>query len=361
MRRLVTAGAVLAALSACGKRGDPLPPLPLTPQPVSGLQAAQRGGEVEVTLVAPRATSAGGRLGVLEVEILRATREGELGAAGEKEVVRAAPGERLVRTLPLPPPGTTLRLAARARSRGALSELTPVVTLTVREVPPAPPSLAAAPAPDGVRIEWTLPVLPSPSPEPAVSPPPEPAASPAPEESPVPAASPSPLPAPSPSPAGPSYLVYRRAPDEVYGAPLAAAVAVPPLVDTTPVPGESFCYVVRTAVSTQPLVESAPSPEACVTMADVAPPSPPAGLAALFREGAVELTWSPSPEVDLLAYRVYRAAPEEGAAERVAEVKAPAAAWQDVPPPGTWVYTLTAVDAQGNESPPSAGAEVVAR
>src|SRR5207342_3440965 len=76
--RLRAACALVAlSLSACGKRGDPLAPLPRTPQPVSGLAVAQRGQNLEVTYVAPRATTGGVALEGLEVEVLRAETEGD--------------------------------------------------------------------------------------------------------------------------------------------------------------------------------------------------------------------------------------------------------------------------------------------
>ena len=43
MRR-VAALLLLAAASGCGKRGDPLPPLARTPQPIKDLAIAQRLG-----------------------------------------------------------------------------------------------------------------------------------------------------------------------------------------------------------------------------------------------------------------------------------------------------------------------------
>jgi fibronectin type 3 domain-containing protein len=81
-------------------------------------------------------------------------------------------------------------------------------------------------------------------------------------------------------------------------------------------------------------------------------------VAALVRDGVVELSWSPSSEPDLAVYRVYRAR-VGGAPARIAEVAAGESTYRDsalergVPN----VYTVTAVDSAGNESPPSAPAE----
>ena len=123
-------------------------------------------------------------------------------------------------------------------------------------------------------------------------------------------------------------------------------------------PGQSLCYVVRMAAATQPAIESASSNEVCVEVKDVEAPAAPSGVAALVREGAVELSWSPSSEPNLAVYRVYRARP--GAApERIAEVAPGESAYRDAAPERgvPFLYTVTAVDGAGNESPPSAPAE----
>jgi fibronectin type 3 domain-containing protein len=132
-------------------------------------------------------------------------------------------------------------------------------------------------------------------------------------------------------------------------------IASPPFRDTTVAAGERWCYVVRTVASTEPIVESAGSSEACVENKDVFPPAPPTGVAALVHEDAVEVSWSPSLEPDLAAYRVYRAS--AGAAPaRLAEIAAPETSYRDpAAPRGTALsYTVTAVDRDGNESRPSA-------
>ncbi len=126
--------------------------------------------------------------------------------------------------------------------------------------------------------------------------------------------------------------------------------------DTSATPGEELCYVVRTVHATEPLVESGPSTEACVKVRDISPPQAPLGLSVLERDAAAELSWSPSPEADLASYRVYKAAPG-GEPVRLAEVPAAETAFRDpAPRSGAVVYTLTAVDKAGNESPPSSSA-----
>jgi fibronectin type 3 domain-containing protein len=109
----------------------------------------------------------------------------------------------------------------------------------------------------------------------------------------------------------------------------------------------------------QPLVESAASNEACIDVKDVLAPAAPAGVAAIPRDEGIEVSWSPSPEGDLLAYRVYRSPRRGGQMERVAEVAAPETTFLDKEPPeGGLQYSVTAVDRAGNESPVTSSAEV---
>jgi hypothetical protein len=389
MRRFL-ALVLLAAAVACGKRGDPLPPLARTPQVVKDLALGQRGNEIEIRYAAPRTTTGGVRLDVHSVEVLTARGDGDFAKTALVEVRKVAPGEIVTVTAPLPPPGTRLRVAARAVSGGDRSPLTPVANLVVQAPPAGPTDLKAVLTPEAVVLTWagtipSPPPTPAPSPSPVASPAPSPGASAAPS----PAASPTPSPAaspagahapprgahgkpaagapgkppaaaaPPPKPATPGFRVFRRDPVASYDAPLSAApVTAHAFEDRTMGAGPRWCYVVRVAASTDPLVESAPSNEVCVDIKDVAPPAAPAGVATLVGEDAIEVSWSPSAEEDLAGYRVYRAA-EGKPPERLAEVQATETKWRDATPPhgGNFLYTVTAYDKSGNESAPSKPAE----
>jgi fibronectin type 3 domain-containing protein len=155
--------------------------------------------------------------------------------------------------------------------------------------------------------------------------------------------------------------VYRRARagggaygDPLNGTPTTGTI----LIDTSARRGESWCYVVRSVVGTTPvIVESVSSDEVCMAVQDVFPPAAPTGVAALPREGAVEVSWSPAGEGDVARYRVYRAS-GGGAPARIGDVPAGETAFTDkAPGPGSHAYTVTAVDRDGNESPPSRPAE----
>ena len=122
--------------------------------------------------MAPRTTAGGVRLGVLDIEIARADTAGAFLKIAKKSRRRAAPGEILTETEPLPAVGTTLRVAARAIERGHPSGFTPVATLVVQPPPPGPQNLAGQLKDDYVTLRWegTVPSPPpSPSPSPAAS------------------------------------------------------------------------------------------------------------------------------------------------------------------------------------------------
>jgi predicted small lipoprotein YifL len=453
-RRLPVALVALAALAACGKRGDPLPPLRHIPQPVADLQLSQRGDRLEIRYVAPRITTSGERLPLLEIELLRADAGADFDRLARSSRRKAAPGEALVESEPLPPEGTTVYVAARALAKGEASTRTSIVSLTVQPRSDPPTEVRASLLPQGVRVRWTPPehipelirpspsptpspspgLLPSPGPgaspestppgsspspgpgaspestppglspspgpgaSPASSPPPsprsgrgagtpspaaEPTPAPSPEPSPVPgsvgaaaeagaggaaagvpgtgpspAASPSPSPSPTPEPGG--FWVYRRESEGPYAAPLSPQpLAESPYLDLAAALGIRYCYSVRTVLSTAPIVESAPSEEACVAVRDIAPPPTPAGVAALVEEGVVEVSWSRPRSEDVAGYRLYRAVRGESP-ELLADLPPGTTAFRDATVAGgtVYVYTLSAVDAAGNESPPSAASEV---
>src|SRR6202521_4408287 len=56
---------LLIVLSACGKRGDPHPPVPVIPQATSDLVVAQRGDKVLLSWSYPSMTTAGKSLGAI--------------------------------------------------------------------------------------------------------------------------------------------------------------------------------------------------------------------------------------------------------------------------------------------------------
>jgi hypothetical protein len=391
----------LAALSpACGHRGDPLPPRRRTPPAPHDFRLVQRGEGFEALATAPLASVDGVAYETITLEFLYAEGVQDLEKTGHRLALQAVPGSRVAGALPLPAPGTTLRVAARAIARGERGARTLTLSLMAQVPPAAPSELRAGLAPDGVLLSWHgvrpkeiprpappsapgPPALPGgprpPGPGPASSlpagAPPGPRPSPAPEGPPVPAPAPVAPPALAPpaagapsgtasaapagvTPEGPrrsGFLVYRRLGSAAFGEPL---ISEPlddrQLIDPGVPLGATACYVVRAVGSTDPLIESGPSNEACVDNRDITAPAVPAGVAVLPREGGLEVLWGPSADADLAGYRVYRTAP--GAArERIAEVATNRSSWLDVTASRgiAYAYTVTAFDQAGNESAPA--------
>ncbi|HKC10525.1 MAG TPA: hypothetical protein VKI41_00555, partial [Vicinamibacteria bacterium] len=161
-------------LPACGKKGNPLPPLRRVPAPVTSVHLAQRGDQLEITYVAPRAATDGGPLPVLELEILRADAPGDLEKVSVRHRRSAAPGETLVEVGPLPAPATTVRVTVRALAKHRPSVRGAIATLVVQPSPAPPKALTATLTGEGVALAWRGPkpvALPRPSPSPVAPPP----------------------------------------------------------------------------------------------------------------------------------------------------------------------------------------------
>jgi hypothetical protein len=389
MRSARAAVALLLLLPACGKRGDPLPPLRKVPAPITGFLLAQRGDKLEIRYTTPRASVDGVRLGEMTVEAVRLDGDGDLNKAGKKTKRRTRPGEEVVVQEPLPAPGTVVHVALRAIAGGDATPRTPVAVLTVLAPFDTPNGLTATLLPDGVALAWkgALPTpAPTPSPSPSPSPlaralpgspsplpvapgppaSPAPGAWPAPPSPPVsapgtapgaaaPPARPMPVTSPTPVPFRGGFSVYRRAENGAFAAPLTGKpIETNTLLDAGAPLGTRWCYVVRGVAGLEPLIESAPSDEACADVKDIFPPAPPGGLAALVRGPGVEIAWSPSPEADLAGYRLWRSTGTEPP-ERLAELPAGELQFVDktVRTGSIYRYYLTAFDTAGNESKPS--------
>jgi len=102
-------------------------------------------------------------------------------------------------------------------------------------------------------------------------------------------------------------------------------------------------------------IEGDDTPEVKVFANDVFPPAVPGGLQAVFsgpgQSPFVDLVWTPSTDADLAGYNVYRT--EDGQPPIKLNSKlVPAPAFRDmqVQPGRTYFYSVSAVDAHGNES-----------
>jgi hypothetical protein len=304
-----------ALLGGCGKAGNPLPPLRLTPQAPTELRLAQRGERIEISGRAPRVSVDGARLGVLDVQLFVTTGEGDPLKTVAPRERRLAPGEAFTETLqPLPVPGTALRVVARARMKRRMSAPTPFMTLAVQAAPPPVAKVIVERTDAGVRIGW--------------------------KQGRQAAAD------------ARRYWVYRRAEDGVYVAPLnSEPTATLTMEDSSAEANGAVCYVVRAVAAIDPIVESADSEERCLTVRPPIPPATPGGLLAVPTGGDVDLSWSCAAEARIVGYRVYRATGDADA-ERRGETKAGQCSFRDenVPTDATLKYSLTSIDGDGHES-----------
>ena len=154
-----------------------------------------------------------------------------------------------------------------------------------------------------------------------------------------------------------TYEILRApAADAPFAPLLPAPAAALSLTDRALENDHTYYYVVRAVRRLQGATAygAATSPVAG-TPRDTTPPSAPANLVAIPSEGSVRLSWSPSPEADLVGYVVYRAAPGAEFA-RVGSTRAPTTVFTDRDvPSGDQRHVVTAVDgaARPNESAPS--------
>lgn len=125
--------------------------------------------------------------------------------------------------------------------------------------------------------------------------------------------------------------------------------------DTSYQAGEPYAYRVRAIAGAPPGEATGPPSEAvAVTPRDVFAPAIPTGMRDVATETAVELSWEQNQEPDLAGYRVLRW--QEGSEPvPVHEELLPSPSYSDtnVSRGQQYLYAVTAVDQDGNESEPS--------
>ena len=308
---------LLPVALACGKRGDPKPPVPIIPKATSDLVVTQRGTKVILTWSYPSVTTAGKTL------------------TGFRRVVIYRYAEPLPATLPVPeatpPPqpavpfaktpaispvqftrlrekvdtieaaaikqatagaklayedtpsmhtsdGRPIRLNYGVVTEGAAakSDVSNVATLVPLDVAVAPANLTATPKPEGVVLKWDAPAA-------AIT-------------------------SKDAKPVIVGYNVYRTA-----GQPpgdLDKPVNASPVKETTytdvPSYGQHSYAVSAVASAGPPVVEGDVSAIVTATFKDLMPPPPPTNVTALVETKVVRLIWDPVEAPDLEGYVVWR-------------------------------------------------------
>jgi hypothetical protein len=401
---------------ACGKKGDPEPPIRLIPSPTTQLTVVQRGGELLLDFPYPQTTAAGTPLpGLSEVAVWQLVWRAPEPVAGAPEptlevdervfLAGARPvrvvtgdelpevvrGDRIVVSLPVPgPPAegagravTTVAVKTQGPT-GEESTLSNRVSFPSIE-PPAPPTgLEVRDLATGVRVRWDYPRAEGEEAEPEAeveaeeeteageeleTEAAEELETEAAEEQETEAAEEEPGAEAAGAPGEPGlagFNVYRRkATERTYGAPLRTVGARSRVfLDESALFGERYIYAVSAVASRRPVVvESRLAEEVEVDYRDRFAPPVPQGLVALSEEGRVRLVWQESAAPDLAGYRIYRRGPDGEDFQPLPGglVTATEHAVRDLAPGATYRYRVTAVDRLGNESRPSETVTAVIR
>jgi hypothetical protein len=317
---------LFAVVVACGKRGDPHPPVPIIPKATTDLLVAQRGPKVLLSWSYPSMTTAGKSMtGVRRVVVWRANEELPV-SQPPRDLNTLLPGDtdptkpqaiQLFAKVPTLAPAQFLKLRNRVDSieganlpaattgarltyedtptfhttdgrptrvtyavvtegtnaSGDLSNLAIIVPL---EVPVAPTTLAAVARREGVVLTWT-------APDTAISG------------------------AKKPPIAG--YNVYRfphGQPADEFATPVNTSPVASATFTDNPPYGPHDYFVTALAAAGPPRIESDPSSAVSVTFTDLVAPPPPTGLTALVETASVRLVWDPVEAPDLAGYKVYR-------------------------------------------------------
>jgi hypothetical protein len=369
VKKLLLAAVILVL--ACGKRGDPKPPVPIIPQATTDLLVTQRADQVILSWSYPSLTTAGRSLtGVERISVYRydedlpasaieRDREAGTTAALDPDLPHAVKSFSDIPTIPQAqfmklstridsieganlaaatagtrllftdtpafttadgrPVRLTYAVVTETRStRGAFSNLVTIIPLPVA-LPPA--ALTANAKPEGVVLTWTRP-------EKSIK--------------------------GNEAPVILGYHVYRTAPGEPVGnlAPPVSGLVKEESWTDTPAYGEYAYQVAAVAATGPPLIQSALSSPASATFRDLVPPAPPASVTVLVEPNLVRLVWEPVNAPDLRGYNVYRIEGPYQLKLTPGPTGEPHFMDISVQPGTTYYYEITSVDQKMNESLP---------
>ncbi|HEX6158609.1 MAG TPA: hypothetical protein VF111_00490 [Thermoanaerobaculia bacterium] len=375
-RRLVVAALLVLA---CGKRGDPRPPVPVIPQATSDLVVTQRASNVILSWSYPSITTAGRPLtGIRRISVFRYIEELPAATVG-RDPKAILPGD-IDPTLPQPvalfsrvpeiPAAQFARLSERvdsiesanltAASTGA--RLVYTDTPRVRALDGRPVRVTYAVVTEGSEARSQLSNLATIVPLPVATPPASVTAQASAQGVVVTWAAPTTSVSGTDAPVIAGYNVY-RAPAGTAAEDAGSPVNTTPVTATTftdaPPYGEHEYRVAAVAAVGPPSILSDPSAPARVNFRDLIPPPAPGRLDALVEPKMVRLIWDAVEAADLAGYKVYRS---EGVGHgsdirdigTIPVVAAPLTTTTFSDPSVdlgiAYRYAVTAVDKSGNES-----------
>jgi hypothetical protein len=330
----------LLFFTACGKIGDPLPPIPKAPLIVSELAATQQGTSIILTFPVAKATRTE-KLKRIDIYRLIEPSTAPLGIAEEDYLTRAAlitslseaqlPGQTSIVTYVDPidfkavNDQTRFRYAVRlVNLEDRPADLSNYAMLTPLSTVPEPPlGLQAKVTQNEIVITWQPPAANLNGSTPA-------------------------------NVLG--YNLYRRAGNQLTKVN-AAPLTEPRYVEKQFQFGATYEYIVRAlsvpraGAPLTEVIESNASLPLTITPQDTFPPTAPTAITIASRGGLVSLFWPANPEPDVIGYHIYRSEDEK--------------TWNKITPrPITTItfsdrqvqigkryfYQITAVDNAGNES-----------
>jgi hypothetical protein len=358
--RMVATWAGLAiglVLSGCGMPGAPLPPSLKLPVPVTNLIATRTGDQVSLTWSMPKKNTDKLLLeGDVQAHVCR--REGAVGLCAAAGDLQSAPGaegafsETLPSALVAGTPRALTYFVELRNSKGRSAGLSNAAAVLAGEAPEPVAGLDAEVRKAGVVLRWNAAAQESAGTAIRLE-----------RKLLTPVAA---KPAQGPL-APPAEPVERKLLVEASGE---AGLALDRVIDKDIRFGETYEYraqrVARVKVDGDTLELNGPmSAPVRVEAADVFPPAVPAGLAAVAvaaesgAEPAIDLSWQPDTEVDLVGYVVYRRE-GDGDWQRISPaqpVVGPAFHDAHVQAGHTYIYAVSAIDQGGHVSGRSAEAE----
>jgi hypothetical protein len=341
----------------CGKRGPIYPPLVKIPQKIEDLEVFQMGNTLVLQWSNPTSYMDGNPIeGDIAVELwlLKVERELAKQQAGlteenfaskallhetikQKDFAKFQDPERgpsggLIYTYELSSEELSqmvfvfgLRVKDRKDKESGFSSLKPLIP---KSVPLPPLDLQAMMRENNVAIEWKPP------------------------EKNIDSSTP-------PSVAG--YNVYRESENEEFHRINTTLIEETSFVDRDFVYNMTYRYYVRaSATISSPYTESGNSKAVEMLTEDTLIPIAPTGLVAIAGENFVSLTWDSNKETDLAGYRVWRRSDSEEEFAAVTELIAENV-YNDskVEKNQRYIYAITALDVNGNESQRSEAVSVV--
>lgn len=295
MRRAAPAALFLLILAcACGKVGDPKPPIVRTPEPIGDLRAVQSGDNVILTWTNPaRYVDSNPATDLAVVRILRN------GVEVAKETVKAA-GQPQSYTLNIKDSlGADVRFDVRVETQRGRVSMSNGTTIRPVEVPGAPRNLEAVVDQLKITLTWQAPEANGNLAE--------------------------------------AYIVQRA------DRPAPQVVQMNRFEDREYEQGKTYTYAVTASRRPDGSIPGSAGVSVMVTANDTIRPAKPEGLEIELAGNGVFLKWTPNTEEDLKEYLVYRS-------DRVEPFTTPVDGFPDVDYKPGLSYQLEAVDLSGNKS-----------